>query len=92
MAHTGAVLQHHYNEDQRVRGVYPDPIMDPLGWCQHTWKVNDNLTPEWAWDLWYVRPKQYRKLATEMVYAWWLVYAYNKTKQGNYVCPTQPML
>ena len=35
--------------DRGPPGLVPDPITDPLGWCEYTWAKQDKYkAPEWA--------------------------------------------
>ena len=36
LAKEGAKLQERYNKQYHASGACPDPITDPLGWCEHT--------------------------------------------------------
>ena len=37
MEREGARRQEEYNREHRASGACPDPITDPLGWCEHEW-------------------------------------------------------
>ena len=48
----GAQQQQEYNCEQRASGACPDPITDPLRWCEYIWSKKDKCeSPEWAGDL-----------------------------------------
>ena len=73
------------------RGPVPDPITDPLGWCEYEWsKEGTHKSPTWAGDLWSASPMHHQQLAARMVCSWKLVKAYQWTRQSTYVCPPAP--
>ena len=87
----GARQQEEYNCEQRASGACPDPITDPLGWCEYEWsKKEKNESPTWAGDLWSASPMDHQQLTARMVCSWGLVKAYQQTRQNVYVCPPAP--
>ena len=73
------------------QGACPDPITDPLGWCEHEWsREGTHQSPIWAGDLWSASPMNHQQLAARMVCSWKLVKAYQWTKQSTYICPPAP--
>ena len=88
MAKEGAWWQEEYNWELRASGACPDPITNPLGWCEYAWAKNDKCeSPKWAGDLWSTSPMDHQQLATWMVCLWGLVKAYQWTQQNVYICP-----
>ena len=47
----GARWQEEYNYEWRASGACPDPITDPLGWCEYEWSKEKNESPVWAGHL-----------------------------------------
>ena len=87
----GAWRQEEYNHEWRASGACPDPITDPLGWCEYEWsKKERNKSPAWAGDLWSASPMDHQQLAMRMVCSWGLVKAYQWTRQSTYICPLAP--
>ena len=85
------VQQEEYNRERRASGACPDPITDPLGWCEYEWsKEGTHESPAWAGDLWSASPMHHQQLAARMVCSWKLVKAYQWTRQSTYVCPLAP--
>ena len=53
----GARQQDKYNRERRASGACPDPITDPLGWCEYEWSRRGTYeSPTWAGDLWSASP------------------------------------
>ena len=72
-------------------GACPDPITNPLGWCEYEWsRKGTHESPTWAGDLWSASPMDHQQLATRMICSWGLVKAYQQTRQSTYVCPPAP--
>ena len=46
MEREGARRQEEYNRDRRASGACPDPITDPLGWCEHEWSKEGEAPPK----------------------------------------------
>ena len=91
MEREGAWWQEEYNHQQRASRACPDPITNPLGWCQQEWSRKEKYeSPAWAGDLWSASPMDHQQLATIMVCSWGLVKAYQWTRQSTYVCPPAP--
>ena len=92
MEREGARQQEEYNRDRRALGACPDPITDPLGWCEHEWSKEEkhHQSPIWAGDLWSASPMHHQQLAAKMVCSWKLVKAYQRTRQSTYICPPAP--
>ena len=91
MEREGAQQQEEYNHECRASGACPDPITDPLGWCEYEWsKEGTHESPTWAGDLWSASPMHHQQLAARMVCSWKLVKAYQRTRQSTYVCPPAP--
>ena len=91
MERAGARQQEEYNRERRALGARPDPITDPLGWCEYEWsKEGTHESPAWAGDLWSASPMHHQQLATRMVCSWKLVKAYQRTRQSTYICPPAP--
>ncbi len=92
MEREGARRQEEYNRDRRASGACPDPITDPLGWCEHEWSKEGkhHQSPVWAGDLWSASPMHHQQLAAKMVCSWKLVKAYQRTRQSSYICPPAP--
>ena len=91
LAKEGAEQQGEYNRKWRASRACPDPITDPLGWCEYMWAKQDKYkAPEWAGDLWSSSPMDHQQLATCMVCSWGLVRAYQQTHQNVYICPPTP--
>ena len=91
MEREGAQQQEEYNRERRASGACPDPITDPLGWCEYEWsKGGTHESPAWAGDLWSASPMHHQQLAARMVCSWKLVRAYQRTRQSTYVCPPAP--
>ena len=87
----GAQQQEEYNWEQRASGACPDPIADPLRWCEYVWAKKDKCKgPKWAEDLWSTSPMDHQQLAMCMVCSWGLVKAYQQTQQNVYICPPAP--
>ena len=87
----GAQQQEEYNREQRASGACPDPITDPLGWCEYEWSRKDKYeSSTWAGDLWSASPMDHQELAVRMVCSWGLVKAYQWTWQSAYICPPTP--
>ena len=91
MEREGARQQEEYNQECRASGACPDPITDPLEWCEYEWsRKGTHESPTWAGDLWSASPMHHQQLATRMVCSWGLVKAYQQTRQSTYVCPPAP--
>ena len=91
MEREGARQQEEYNWERRAAGACPDPITDPLGWCEYEWsKEGTHEIPAWAGDLWSASPMHHQQLAARMVCSWKLVKAYQRTRQSTYFCPPAP--
>ena len=91
MEREGARQQEEYNHECRALGACPDPITDPLGWCEYEWsKEGTHKSPTWAGDLWSASPMHHQQLAARMVCSWKLVKTYQQTRQSTYVCPPAP--
>ena len=87
----GAWQQEEYNHEWRASGACPDPITNPLGWCEYEWSKKDKYeSPTWAGDLWSAIPMDHQQLATRMVCLWGLVKAYQWTQQNVYICLLAP--
>ena len=87
----GAQQQEEYNWEQRASGACPDPITDPLRWCEYVWAKKDKCEgPKWAGDLWSASPMDHQQLAAHMVCLWGLVKAYEWTRQNVYICLPAP--
>ena len=72
-------------------GACPDPITDPMGWCEYMWAKQDKYeAPKWAGDLWSTSPMDHQQLAVCMVCLWGLVMAYRQTHQNIYICLPTP--
>ena len=68
LAKEGAEWQEEYNKKWRASGACPDPITDPLRWCEYTLAKQDKYkTPKWAGDLWSTSPMDHQQLAMCMV-------------------------
>ena len=77
----GAWWQEEYNREQRASGACPDPITDPLGWCEYECSRKGAYeSRSWAEDLWSTSPMDHQQLATRMVCSWGLVKAYQQTR------------
>ena len=91
MEREGAWQQEEYNWECRALGACPDPITDPLGWCEYEWsRKGTHESPTWAGDLWSASPMHHQQLAARMVCSWGLVKAYQWTRQSTYVCLPAP--
>ena len=92
MEREGAQRQEEYNRDCRASGACPDPITDPLRWCEEEWSKEGKhyQSPVWAGDLWSASPMHHQQLAAKMVCSWKLVKAYQRTRQSTYICPPAP--
>ena len=91
LAKEGAEWQEEYNRKQRASRACPDPITDPLGWCEYMWAKQDKYkAPKWAGDLWSASPMDHQQLTACMVCSWGLVRAYQQTHQNVYICPPTP--
>ena len=91
MEREGAQQQEEYNREHRASGACPDPITDPLEWCEYEWsKEGTHKSPAWAGDSWSASPMHHQQLAARMVCSWKLVKAYQCTRQSTYVCPPAP--
>ena len=91
LAKEGARWQEEYNHERRASRACPNPITDPLGWCEYEWSKKDKYeSPTWAGDLWSASPMDHQQLAARMVCSWGLVKAYQQTRQNIYVCPPAP--
>ena len=91
MEREGAQQQEEYNRERRASGACPDPITDPLGWCEYEWsKEGTHQSPTWAGDLWSASPMHHQQLAARMVCLWKLVKAYQRTRQSAYICRPAP--
>ena len=91
MEREGARQQEEYNRECRASGACPDPITDPLGWCEYEWsREGTHQSPTWAGDLWSASPMHHQQLAARMVCSWKLVKAYQRTRQSTYICPPAP--
>ena len=91
LAKEGAQQQEEYNHEQRASGACPNPITDPLGWCEYEWSRKDKYkSPAWAGDLWSTSPMDHQQLAARMVCSWGLVKAYQQSQQSVYICPPTP--
>ena len=87
----GAQQQEEYNHERRASKACPDPITNPLGWCEYEWSKKDKYeSPAWAGDLWSASPMDHQQLAMRMVCLWGLVKAYQWTRQNIYICPLAP--
>ena len=71
----------------------PDPITNPLGWCEYEWsKKGDIRESRMGWGTYGApAPWTIQQLAARMVCSWGLVKAYQWTRQSTYVCPQHPM-
>ena len=70
----GSQQQEEYNRRRRASRACPDPITDPLGWCEYMWAKQDKYkAPKWAGDLWSTSPMDHQQLAMCMVCSWGLV-------------------
>ena len=87
-----AQWQEEYNCECRASGACPDPITNPLGWCQYEWSRKGMYgSPAWAGDFMECTvPMDHHQLAVRMVCLWGLVKAYQQTRQSTYVCPPAP--
>ena len=91
LAKEEARLQEQYNQRHHTSGACPDPITDPLGWCEYTWVRKERYkAPKWAADIWSASPMDQKQLVAWMVCLWGLVQAYQQTHQSSYVCPPAP--
>ena len=74
LAKEGARLQEQYNQRCRTSGACPDPITNPLGWCEYTWARQERYKlPKWAANVWSASPMDHKQLAAWMVCSWGLV-------------------
>ena len=91
MEREGAQQQEEYNHNHRASGACPDPITNPLGWCEYEWsKERTHQSPAWAGDLWSASPMHHQQLAAKMVCSWKLVKEYQRTRQSTYICLPAP--
>ena len=91
MEREGARWQEEYNRECRASGSCPDPITNPLGWCEYEWSRKEtHESPAWAGDLWSASPMDHQQLAARIVCSWGLVKAYQWTRQSTYICPPAP--
>ena len=79
------------NKQCHASGACPDPITNPLGWCEYTWAwQNKYEVLGWADNLWSTSPMDHKQLVAQMVCLWGLVGAYWLTHQSIYMCPPTP--